>query len=49
MTPLPVRNLFLSITFIVIMEAQIQTAATLEAKNPPRFQNNIVQMIQSFA
>nr|WP_263323407.1 hypothetical protein [Neobacillus sp. Marseille-Q6967] len=49
MTPLPVRNLFFAITFIAILDAQIQTAATLEAKNPPRFQNNIVQMIQSFA
>ncbi|MBP1941404.1 hypothetical protein J2Z26_001146 [Bacillus luteolus] len=35
-------------SLLTILETHISTSITLEAKNPPRYQNAIVTMIQGF-
>ncbi|WP_175478106.1 MULTISPECIES: hypothetical protein [unclassified Bacillus (in: firmicutes)] len=42
------RHLFLTFTFVTVLHNQVAATATLEVKNPPRLQSNIVTTIQGF-
>ncbi|MBO1510743.1 hypothetical protein [Metabacillus bambusae] len=44
-----IRNLFLGIVLVTIIETSFIASVTLETKNPPRFHNSIVSTIQSYS